>query len=90
MSIRVQVILEEEEVARFKSQAQRESKSLSSWLRDAGQRMLEVNNQGKPLTDPDSLKRFFQKCSKREQGVEPDWEEHKQLILEGFQVGNKP
>ena len=89
MSVRVQVILEEEDAARFKSQAQKESKSLSSWLRDAGQKMLEISDQRKPLTDPDSLSSFFQTCDKREEGIEPDWEEHKQLILEGFQAGSK-
>ena len=89
MSIRIQVILSEEDAARFKWQAQKESKSLSSWLRDAGQRMLEMKEQREPLTDQDSLRSFFQACDKREQGVEPDWEEHKRLILEGFQTGTQ-
>ncbi len=90
MSVRVQVILDEEEVTRFKSQAMRESKSLSAWLRDAGKKMMEINNQRQPLTNPDSLKKFFQQCNEREQGVEPDWQDHKRLILEGFQAGNRP
>jgi len=80
MSVRVQVILDEEEVTRFKSQAMRESKSLSAWLRDAGKKMMEINNQRQPLTNPDSLKKFFQQCNEREQGVEPDWQDHKRLI----------
>ena len=45
MSVRVQVILNEEEAARFKAQAGKESKSLSAWLREAGQKMLEMNLQ---------------------------------------------
>ena len=36
MSVRVQVILNEDEATRFKSQARKESKSLSAWLREAG------------------------------------------------------
>ena len=90
MSVRVQVILDEEEAVRFRSQAQKESKPLSAWLRDAGRKMLEMNAQGQTLTDSESLKEFFQKCNETEQGTEPDWEEHKRLILEGFQARNRP
>ena len=90
MSVRVQVILKEDEAARFKSQAMKESKSLSAWLRAAGNKMLDLERSRQSLTDPDSLKKFFQECSEREQGVEPDWEDHKRLILEGFQSGRKP
>lgn len=90
MSVRVQVILDEEEATRFKSQAMKESKSLSAWLRDAGKKMIEINQQKQRLTDPDSLKQFFQKCDERENGVEPDWEDHKRLILDSYQAGNKP
>lgn len=87
MSVRVQVILEEEDVARFKSRARHESKSLSAWLRDAGRKLLEDSRGSQDLTDPKSLKGFFQKCNDRERGVEPEWEEHKRLIIEGYQSG---
>jgi len=90
MSVRVQVILDEEEVSRFKSQAMKESKSLSAWLRDAGKKMIEINRQQRRLTDPDSLNRFFRECDERENGVEPDWEDHKRLILDSYQAGRKP
>jgi hypothetical protein len=90
MSFRVQVILDKEDVALFKSQAMKESKSLSAWLRDAGKKMIEINRQNQRLTDPDSLNRFFRKCNEKENGVEPDWEDHKRLILAGYQAGNKP
>ena len=90
MSVRVQVILKEDEAARFKSQAMKESKSLSAWLRDAGNKMLDLERSRQSLTDPDSLRKFFQECHQREQGIEPDWEDHKRLILEGFQSGHKP
>jgi hypothetical protein len=89
MSVRIQVILDEEEAARFRSQAQKESKSLSAWLREAGRKMLEQTAQPEPLTSPDSLRRFFQECNEREEGVEPEWAEHKQLIMEGFQSGKR-
>ena len=90
MSVRVQVILDEEEVTRFKSQAMKESKSLSAWLRDAGKKRIEIGRQQQRLTDPDSLNRFFRKCNDRENGVEPNWEDHKRLILDSYQAGNNP
>jgi hypothetical protein len=90
MSVRVQVILKEDEAARFKSQAIKESKSLSAWLRDAGNKMLDLELQQQSLTNPESLKKFFQVCNLREQGVEPEWKDHKRMIVEGFQSGNKP
>jgi hypothetical protein len=90
MSVRVQVILDEEEATRFKSQAMKESKSLSAWLRDAGKKMIEINQQQQRLKDPEALKRFFLKCDEGENGVEPDWEDHKRLILDSYQAGKKP
>ena len=47
MSVRVQVILGEEEAAKFKFQAQKESKALSAWLREAGKKMLKMGYQRK-------------------------------------------
>jgi len=84
MSIRVQVIMDEEEAARFKSQAIKESKSLSAWLRHAGKKMLEMNQQKQSFSDAESLKEFFRKCKEREDGEEPGWGEHKRLILESY------
>ena len=90
MSVRIQVILDEEEAARFKSQAIRESKSLSAWLRDAGRKVLKMDSQEQSLSELDHLKKFFKKCNERERGTEPDWEEHKKLIEEGFSGKHKP
>ena len=86
MSLRVKVILDEEEAARFRMQAQKESKSLSAWLRDAGRQMLKLAHQHQPLTNPESLKQFFQQCAGMEEGTEPDWEEQKRIILEGYKT----
>jgi hypothetical protein len=93
MSIRVQVILDEAEAIQFRSQARKESKSLSAWLRNAGRKMLSAKLQSRPLTDPASLRTFFQECKDREQGPqgpEQDWVEQKRLIIEGFQAANRP
>lgn len=90
MSVRVQVIIDEKEAAKFKSQAMKESKSLSAWLRDAGRKMLEMNQEANALRHSDALRRFFQLCHDREQGREPEWEEHKRLILDDYQGGSRP
>jgi hypothetical protein len=90
MSVRLQVILDEEEAARFRSQAKRESKSLSAWLRDAGKEALEQRRRGDLLNNADDLRKFFDECAAREEGVEPEWEEHKKLIIEGFQEAKRP
>jgi hypothetical protein len=89
MSVRIQVILGEEEAVRFRSQAKKETKSLSAWLRDAGKKVLEDNRQQDTLKDIASLETFFRECKDREKGSEPDWETHKSRILEGHQPGNQ-
>lgn len=86
MSIKAQVILDEEEALRFRTQARKESKSLSAWLRDAGRIVLEMHRDQGTLHTADAVKKFFQECNKREAGTEPDWEEQKKLILEGYRT----
>ena len=66
----------------------KESKSLSAWSLD-WEKMIEANRQQR-LTDPDSLSRFFQICDEMGNGIEPDWEDHKKLILDSYQSGNRP
>ena len=90
MSVKVQVILKQEEAARFKSRALQESKSLSGWLRDAGNTVLEMDQENQKLGTPEALKKFFRECNRREKGSEPDWEDQKQLILEGYQGRKLP
>ena len=58
MSIRIQIILDEEDVAKFKSEAMKESKSLSAWLRDAGRNALE-RKKVEPMADSEDLRAFF-------------------------------
>lgn len=84
MSKRIQVILDEEEVLQFKNQARKEGKSVSSWLREAGKKIIEMNDTKRKLKDPASLKTFFQKINSKKEGTEPDWEEHKKLIADGY------
>jgi hypothetical protein len=73
MATRVQVILEEEEKELFQHRARNEGLSLSSWLRKAGQEMLKRHAR---IMSREDLDAFFKSCDDREDGVEPDWEEH--------------
>lgn len=57
MSTRIQVILKEE-VAEFKHQARKQSKSLSALMREAAYRMLQENEK-KDLTEVNALKKFL-------------------------------
>ncbi len=90
MPQRVKVLLDEKEAVEFRSQAARESKSLSAWLRDAGKKMLDERRKRSPLSDSESLMKFFNSCNEREKGIEPEWQEHKRLILEGSRKDNRP
>ncbi len=77
MATRVQVILEEEEKALFQHRARIEGLSLSAWLRRAGQELLVEHRKRATRSD---LAAFFKACDAREQGTEPDWEEHLKTI----------
>ena len=36
------------------------------------------------MADPEGLRAFFAKCKEKEQGKEPDWDEHKRPITQGM------
>ena len=67
--------LQQDEAARFRAQAFKESKSLSAWLRDAGKAVFEMRQEKPRLNTSGELKKFFHECNRREQGAEPGWEE---------------
>jgi hypothetical protein len=91
MSIRVQVILDEAEVSRFRSRARKEAKSLSAWLRDAGRAQLAAEGQRRLLDDALALRDFFKACDRRESGgAEPDWDEHKAVLAASYRAGARP
>ena len=91
MSVRVQVILDKEEAALFRQQAKKNSVSLSRWLRESGRRRTEEERRKRSLNDPERLKEFFEECDQITQDdKEPDWEEHKQLVSEGYSKGIQP
>jgi len=88
MAVRVQVIMDEEEVAGFRRQAKLESSSLSRWLREAGRARLARCREAASLRSPAALDAFFACCDEREAGREPDWEDHKAVVLGGMKRGD--
>lgn len=76
---RIHIVLDENEKARFRSQAEREGKTLSAWLRDAAREKLAEQGPGR-LETMEELRRFFSECDRRETGTEPDWEQHVRVI----------
>ena len=91
MSVRVQVILDEAEVSRFRSRARKEAKSLSAWLRDAGRARLAAEDQRRLLDDASALHEFFKACDRRENGAaEPEWDEHKAVLTASYRAGARP
>jgi hypothetical protein len=84
MSVKIQVVLDEEYAGSFKKQAMKESKSLSGWLREAGKKMLADQRSHRRLSNLKNLSEFFSAINKSRKGVEPGWEEHKRLILDGY------
>lgn len=78
---RVQLIIPDEDKARFVRQARREGLTFSAWLRAAARERLEARQRAQRFQSPEDLQRFFEECdARRGPGVEPDWDEHKRAI----------
>lgn len=77
---RVQVLLEPEERERFARAATRCGESLSTWLRRAGQALLDRESSAR-VCSVGELRAFFDTCERRDDGTpEPSWEESKRAI----------
>ena len=86
VSSRVQVVMDEVEREAFRRAAAREGLSLSDWLRRAARDRLAAA-QPPELSSVEDLRAFFEACDAREEGVEPDWEQHRQIIEESTATG---
>jgi hypothetical protein len=86
MAVKVQVVLDEVQREAFRSAAAREGLSLSAWLREAGARRLAEPKERK-LISISALREFFSECDRREQGREPEWEEHLAVMEESRRSG---
>ena len=78
---RVQLVMPDDDQARFLRQARREGLSFSAWLRAAARERLERMRPKRRFRTPEDLQAFFASCDAAEgQGAEPDWEQHKEAI----------
>jgi hypothetical protein len=87
MAERVHILLDRGEKEQFRRLAAREGKSLSEWLRGAARDRLADADAAPNLGTPEALREFFEQCDRREQGREPDWEEHRGVIERSIGAG---
>ena len=74
---RFQLIIPDEDHARFAHQAQLEGMTLSGWLRAAAEDRIEQRERLKPFTSSEDVREFFHAHDNSGSGLrEPDWEEH--------------
>lgn len=78
---RVQLVMPDDDQARFLQQARREGLSFSAWLRAAARERLERMRPKRRFRSPEDLQAFFAECDAAEgQGAEPDWGQHRETI----------
>jgi hypothetical protein len=80
MAERIHLVLEGTEKERYRRLATRAGKSLSEWLRDAAEEKAAASDVVPSLDSAEALRAFFEECSQRERGTEPDWEVQKELL----------
>ena len=85
---RVQVIIPDVDRDRFADQARREGMTFSAWLRAAAHERLEARQRSSRIESPADLEKFFRACDALEGPErEPDWAEHRRVILESRRRG---
>lgn len=86
MSVRIQVVMEEAERELFRSCARKEGMSLSSWMRKVATERAKAARSPR-LDTAEDLQRFWDDCDRRENGREPDWEQHLEVMQESRSSG---
>jgi len=89
MTTRIHLVIDERERDAFKARATAEGATLSEWLRDAARQKLE-REQPTAISSVDDLDRFFAERSADEDGVEPDWSQHLDVIDRSRRAGIEP
>ena len=79
MSTRIHLVLGEEEKALLEQAARKEGMTLSAWLRGAAEERLK-RKAPPSLSSVADLEAFFQECDGREEGEEPDWDAHREVM----------
>lgn len=87
---RVHIVLDETTKARYRREAEREGMSLGAWLREAAEARLDQRGAERRISSVSELRAFFERCDKSEEGVEPDWENHLQVIRRSRSSGMEP
>jgi hypothetical protein len=87
MPTRIQVVIDEMERELFRREARKEGKSLSTWLREAGQKRLSARESTRRITSVKQLRAFFKQCDAQEKEHEPDWQEHLAVLEESYRSG---
>jgi hypothetical protein len=74
---RVQLVIPDDDRARFVQQARREGMTLSAWLRAAAHDRLQQRERTGVFDSPENLAEFFRRCDDLAGSEpEPDWDEH--------------
>ena len=94
---RIHIDIPDEEHRRFRQQAEQDGLTLGEWMTKAAKIHLKSRGihgeqkYGKPFKSEEEIREFFRLCDEltAQEGPErePDWEEHKKVILEGMMSG---
>ena len=84
---RIQILISPEARREFEAQARLEGLSLSAWLRAAGEERVRRSREKKAMRTREELERFFAARTAAEQGTEPDWGEHLEVMRESRSQG---
>ncbi|MGH7543523.1 MAG: hypothetical protein ACREK7_06240 [Gemmatimonadota bacterium] len=89
MKSRIHIVVDDVEKERFRQRAEREGKSLSSWLRDAARDKMEIEPDRVELDTQEKLMAFFAECDARQEGEgrESDWKDHLRVIEASIRSG---
>lgn len=79
MKTRVHIVMDDTEKAHLERAARRAGKSLSAWMREAALARAEAE-AARELGTLDELRGFFAERAEREEGREPGWDAHREVI----------
>jgi hypothetical protein len=86
---RIQVLLNQEELERFRGHAGAAGIALSRWLREAALKQADELDHRERLDSREALQAFFARCDALDDGAgdEPDWDDVKRRLADGKTSG---